>query len=76
MCKILNITHLPGKEHAVTVEHIDPLTLLPPVTSEYYRYVGSLTTPPCAETVTWTVFKNQQKISKTQVGLCTFVTHL
>ena len=54
-------------EKGVHVPHFDLRTLLPPVTKEYYRYEGSLTTPPCAETVVWTVFKHPQTISEAQV---------
>ncbi|KAJ4977884.1 hypothetical protein NE237_008664 [Protea cynaroides] len=36
---------------------------------EYYRYLGSLTTPPCTEGVTWTIIKTVMSISSEQVQL-------
>lgn len=33
----------------------------------FYRYMGSLTTPPCSEIVTWTVMRNAIPISAAQV---------
>ena len=32
--------------------------------SVFYRYEGSQTTPPCFETVSWTVFQDRIKISE------------
>ncbi|XP_066907193.1 carbonic anhydrase 1 [Halyomorpha halys] len=34
---------------------------------DFYRYQGSLTTPPCSEAVVWTVFKNSLPISTEQI---------
>ncbi|XP_007166034.1 carbonic anhydrase 12 isoform X1 [Balaenoptera acutorostrata] len=41
--------------------------LLPKRPEEYYRYRGSLTTPPCYPTVLWTVFRNPVQISQQQL---------
>uniref|UniRef100_A0A8C5GBU3 Carbonic anhydrase n=1 Tax=Gouania willdenowi TaxID=441366 RepID=A0A8C5GBU3_GOUWI len=41
-------------------------TLLPARLDEYYRYDGSLTTPPCYPSVLWTVFRNPVTISHNQ----------
>ncbi|GMN55415.1 hypothetical protein TIFTF001_024536 [Ficus carica] len=34
---------------------------------KYYRYIGSLTVPPCTEGVIWTVVKKVRTVSREQV---------
>ncbi|XP_058077997.1 alpha carbonic anhydrase 7-like isoform X1 [Magnolia sinica] len=36
---------------------------------KYYRYIGSLTTPPCTQGVVWTVVKKVRTVSREQVRL-------
>ena len=42
-------------------------TGLLPDSRDYYRYNGSLTTPPCSEGVRWIVMKKAMTVSKAQV---------
>ncbi|KAF8654430.1 hypothetical protein HU200_061613 [Digitaria exilis] len=43
--------------------------------SVYYRYMGSLTTPPCTEGVIWTVVKRVRTVSKYQLELLREAVH-
>lgn len=47
---------------------INALQLLPENSRHYYRYQGSLTTPPCSEIVTWLVLKQPISVSKSQLS--------
>ncbi|KAJ7001996.1 alpha carbonic anhydrase 7-like [Populus alba x Populus x berolinensis] len=42
---------------------------------KYYRYLGSLTTPPCTENVVWTVVKKVRTVTKEQVQLLRVAVH-
>lgn len=46
---------------------INASNLLPDSIDRYYRYQGSLTTPPCSEIVTWLILKQPVEISKLQI---------
>jgi len=55
-----------GKKHHLTMTAEDVKQLLPK-NRAYYRFNGSLTTPPCSEGVRWFVFKHPVTVSKAQV---------
>ncbi|XP_062821744.1 carbonic anhydrase 6 [Anolis carolinensis] len=54
---------------ATTLNTLDVMSMLPENLSHFYRYQGSLTTPPCTENVIWTLFDNHIKLSSSQISL-------
>lgn len=55
-----------GDQHSLQGTAHDYLKLLPQK-MDFYRYNGSLTTPPCSEGVRWFVFKQPVSVSKGQI---------
>lgn len=53
---------------------VSPLELLP-AKRDYYRFNGSLTTPPCSEGVRWLVMKKPVSASKAQIAEFAHVMH-
>jgi len=69
------LTIIPNKGDKVSFadpEKIDPAKLLPKKDGnaplDFWRYEGSLTTPPLLESVIWTVFKKPIQISQDQMN--------
>lgn len=54
-----------GRESAPQAA-LDPAAFLPPG-RDFFRYEGSLTTPPCSETVDWVVLSDPITVSRTQI---------
>ncbi|XP_053331700.1 carbonic anhydrase 14-like [Spea bombifrons] len=54
-------------DQSVTVPAFDVGQLLPDHLDQYFRYRGSLTTPPCHQSVLWTVFHHKAQISVSQL---------
>ncbi len=57
------VSHEPVKVPGVQINAADFL----PQGHGYYTYLGSLTTPPCTEIVTWYILKDQTSVSPQQV---------
>ncbi|XP_006036729.1 carbonic anhydrase 14 isoform X1 [Alligator sinensis] len=64
------LRHLDSVQHAgqsISIPAFDVGELLPQRLGHFYRYNGSLTTPPCLQSVLWTVFHQRVRISSAQL---------
>lgn len=69
------LNNLPAEEseaHAVSGATVDANQLLPSERT-YWRYNGSLTTPPCSEGVQWLVMNTPVELSAAQIGAYTAI---
>lgn len=58
--------HVENQNVPIEIDARDILRIMPK-DKDYYKFMGSLTTPPCTEGVHWIVYKNPVTISKEQV---------
>jgi carbonic anhydrase len=65
------IDHFPtvadGKEHVISGVKLNPQDLFP-LDSDYYSFMGSLTTPPCTEGLHWVVMASHITASPAQIA--------
>ncbi|XP_076106378.1 carbonic anhydrase 7-like isoform X1 [Mytilus galloprovincialis] len=56
------------RDDHVEIQTFSLSSLFPRSTEVFYRYYGGLTTPPCYESVVWTIFQEHIRISQAQIN--------
>lgn len=62
-----HLPRAPGENKRINDVSVNILDMLPP-NRRTYRYEGSLTTPPCSESVRWMVMATPIELSESQIG--------
>jgi len=69
-----NLPSVPGEERHLEHVSVD-IDDLVPMEHHYYRYQGSLTTPPCSEGVEWIVRANPIELAREQIETFRAIFH-
>ncbi|KAF3696784.1 Carbonic anhydrase 6 [Channa argus] len=64
---ISNLEKIKYVDQSMTISSIDVRSMLPENLNHFFRYQGSLTTPPCYESILWTVFDTPITLSHNQI---------
>ncbi|XP_067096022.1 carbonic anhydrase 6-like [Osmerus mordax] len=64
---INNLSKIKYAGQAMNISSINVRSMLPENLNHYFRYQGSLTTPPCDESILWTVFDTPITLSHNQI---------
>ncbi|XP_054634568.1 pentraxin-related protein PTX3 isoform X2 [Dunckerocampus dactyliophorus] len=64
---ISNLAKIKYAGQSMNISSLDVRSMLPENMNHFFRYQGSLTTPPCYESILWTVFDTPITLSHNQI---------
>ncbi|MBN3315097.1 CAH6 anhydrase, partial [Atractosteus spatula] len=64
---ISNLKYVKYAGQSMNISSVNVRAMLPENLSHFFRYQGSLTTPPCYESILWTVFDTPITLSHSQI---------
>ncbi|XP_015192367.2 carbonic anhydrase 6 isoform X1 [Lepisosteus oculatus] len=64
---ISNLKYIRYAGQSMIISSVNVRSMLPENLSHFFRYQGSLTTPPCYESILWTVFDTPITLSHSQI---------
>ncbi|KAI7794110.1 carbonic anhydrase 6 [Triplophysa rosa] len=64
---IANLAKVKYADQSMNISNLNVRSMLPENLNHFFRYQGSLTTPPCHESILWTVFDTPITLSHNQI---------